>query len=98
MLDKCSNSQCFASFRYLEQGRLFRVQEMGKSSARKSEYFWLCSDCSGKMTLHLGEGIKVITTGAPNSSEQNCAESGFIPLERKCGLLLSGLRYFTRAA
>jgi hypothetical protein len=69
MLSKCLNPRCFATFRYLGQGRLFRVdfaEETRKkahtggtvpaSTAGKSspiEYFWLCESCAATMTFEL---------------------------------------------
>jgi hypothetical protein len=63
MLAKCSNPSCFAPFRYLQEGKLFRLESdpglrIGNSSRR--EYFWLCGACSSIMTLRLGEGGTVV--------------------------------------
>ena len=49
MLSKCANPKCAASFRYLHEGRLFRVEL--ESESRKFEYFWLCDECARIMTL-----------------------------------------------
>ena len=70
MLSKCLSSRCFATFRYLGQGRLFRVDfaearrknahtggTMPASTGGKSspiEYFWLCESCAATMTIELG--------------------------------------------
>src|SRR5579864_4164604 len=64
MLAKCSNPLCSAPFRYLEVGRLFRVESDPQNPAetRRPEYFWLCRICSTRMTLRLGElsGIRIV--------------------------------------
>ena len=71
MLSKCLNPHCSATFRYLGQGRLFRIDfaearrkmayaggKMPASRGAKSspiEYFWLCESCAATMTIELGE-------------------------------------------
>jgi hypothetical protein len=66
MLSKCLNPHCSAKFRYLGQGRLFRVDftEAGRKTASNGqstggkappiEHFWLCESCAATMTLELG--------------------------------------------
>lgn len=64
MLSKCANPGCSASYRYFHSGRLFRVETPAKYSpqasddengmkkqVRRLEFFWLCDDCSSKLTL-----------------------------------------------
>jgi hypothetical protein len=55
MLAKCMNSSCFESFRRLDAGQLFRLEtaQTAGSSTNSTEYFWLCRDCSARMTLRL---------------------------------------------
>ena len=48
MLAKCANPSCTASFRYLREGKLFRLELV---SERRYEHFWLCSDCCRTLTL-----------------------------------------------
>ena len=62
MLSKCANPDCSHRFLYLHEGKLFRwdgrqiiqhrsfLADQSKPS-RKLEYFWLCNDCSRRMTL-----------------------------------------------
>jgi len=50
---------CSARFRYLGEGRLFRIE----IKSGKNEYFWLCSDCTSKMTLKAERGKGVIVVG-----------------------------------
>ncbi len=77
MLSKCANPDCSNSFLYLHDGKLFRIHmdrgapETGSSSAfepdtkkpaRRVEFFWLCGECSAKMTLNFetGAGVKIV--------------------------------------
>ena len=69
MLSKCLNPDCPATFRYLKEGRLFRVHLRHKSlppedaanSATPSrrhmhvEHFWLCQECSHRFAVTVGE-------------------------------------------
>lgn len=58
MLAKCANGSCFALFRHLAEGRLFRLESgspPGSSTFNRVEHFWLCPRCSATMTLHLKE-------------------------------------------
>lgn len=75
MLSKCLNSHCSATFHYLGQGRLFRVDfsEPGKKRAMAGkpvivskhsktnpiEHFWLCESCATKMTVELSDSGEV---------------------------------------
>lgn len=66
MLAKCANPTCFAPFRYLHEGKLFRLDlGAGPPSTnghvpRQVQYFWLCDDCARRMTLEM-QGGKVST-------------------------------------
>jgi hypothetical protein len=73
MLSKCANPGCSATFLYLHEGKLFRldtsveslaqtpVREMRKAS-RHIEFFWLCDSCSAELTLGYSRatGITVV--------------------------------------
>ena len=65
MVSKCANPECAATFRYFHLGKLFRWEievgfdrrhalgednEMEKPRPR-IEFYWLCENCAGKMTL-----------------------------------------------
>ncbi len=57
MLSKCASPACFANFRYLHEGTVFRlersdlrIETMGEH-ARSVEYFWLCEQCSKRFRL-----------------------------------------------
>lgn len=87
MLSKCANPGCSAKFHYFHVGRLFRwetesrtlqAQEFGtdptaKKSVRRVEFFWLCPECSVKMTLTFQHGTGVIV--APLRSATKTAAS-----------------------
>jgi hypothetical protein len=65
MVSKCANPDCSVPFRYFHTGKLFRAetslgldrrrtlgQEVQQSKPlRHLEFFWLCEDCAGKMTI-----------------------------------------------
>ncbi len=64
MLSKCANPSCSASFRYLHEGRLFRIArsanghngnghaDVGEPKPPQHlEYFWLCDSCASQMTM-----------------------------------------------
>lgn len=75
MVSKCANPECSAPFLYLHQGKLFRIETEGPKDRRRQlgvevgfhkplrrlEFYWLCEDCAGKMTLSFDKasGISV---------------------------------------
>jgi hypothetical protein len=75
MVSQCANPGCPSVFLYLHAGKVFRVEvespnpgasgsgkdAKSKKPARRAEFFWLCEDCSAKMTLvfHPDGGIKI---------------------------------------
>ena len=75
MLSKCFASQCSATFQYLGQGKLFRIdfteasrkrtlagQQSTASARRRSapiEHFWLCERCAATSTIELSEASEV---------------------------------------
>ena len=64
MLTKCSNPSCPVPFRYLEDGRLFRLESdlaTRPSKCNRVKYFWLCHCCSTTMMLRLREDGRVVT-------------------------------------
>lgn len=73
MLSKCANPGCTATFLYLHQGKLFRLNVgndiPGSSSlsqktktASHVEFFWLCSQCATELTVDYdhGTGVAVV--------------------------------------
>jgi hypothetical protein len=96
LLDKCSNPSCRSSFRYINDGRLFRIDSdpSGSSSyLTKSEYFWLCQKCARAMSLRLTEDATVEMF--PSSDTLRPAKSAvdFVAIHRKGGLVLSCLNF-----
>lgn len=75
MLSKCSNPLCPTLFRYLHEGKLFRIEldvmkedtsTFGidpevKKPVRRTEFFWLCGECSAEMTLDFIKGVGIKT-------------------------------------
>jgi len=67
MIAKCANPSCAVSFRYLHEGKVFKL-EIGHPAAdvarpkppMRIEHFWLCTECSQSLTLILRNG-KVFT-------------------------------------
>ena len=80
MVATCANPSCSASFRYLQEGRLFRLEADPKSTSSvnayasshaRMEYFWLCSRCSESMALRLGQDGTVVTVSLPECARRN---------------------------
>jgi len=62
MLAKCANPTCSTPFRYLHEGKLFRL-DLGAGPPsrdtripRQLQYFWLCDRCARTMTLEMCAG------------------------------------------
>ena len=71
MLSKCANPGCSARFLYLNRGKLFRITRESanacgedlpdhKKRTQRLEYFWLCSECAGEMTLAFRKGVGIV--------------------------------------
>ena len=59
MLSKCAHPACFAQFRYLHEGRIFKVRMPGNGPIEKAyrvEHFWLCNGCAKAYKLVLENG------------------------------------------
>ncbi len=100
MLGKCTNPSCSASFRYMEEGILFRLETdpaLRLSNPKTPEYYWLCRNCSAAMTLHISKEGKVVPVallhGVPHNGDPR--RSGFIWPKRENGLILSDVRSST---
>ena len=76
MLSKCANPDCENIFRYMHEGKLFRLEvdaptragsnsvtngEITKSG-RHLEFFWLCDNCAARMTLVYRKGFGITTS------------------------------------
>ncbi len=99
MLGKCTNPSCSASFRYMQEGMLFRLEAdpaLRLSDPKKPEYYWLCHSCASAMTLRISQEGKVmpVPLSAPVHSGRHSGRQGhdFIPSKRQNGLLLTGVR------
>jgi hypothetical protein len=92
MLAKCFNSSCANEFRYLTDGKLFRLENDAALAQRNSrtEYFWLCPGCSQTMTLSISNEGNVVP-----AADSEPAHSGGNPnlRNRHKGLLLSGVTF-----
>src|SRR5690348_14227154 len=92
MLNKCANPECGETFRYLHEGRLFRVErerETADSAPDQPEYFWLCANCCEKISLRLGTKERVTPVSVPDPICGMTGRSHFVLLDRKQGMLLS---------
>jgi hypothetical protein len=82
MLSKCANPECSEILRYLHQGKIFCLAptpEIETLSAEPSpqlhERFWLCDQCSKKLTLvWAGTEVKLVPIAV---------QPGTPPTERK---------------
>jgi hypothetical protein len=95
MLAKCTNPSCSASFRHLDEGRLFLLETdpiFGSSKAKTTEYFWLCKDCSAGMTLRLTQEGRVMPGELPEAL-RNEPQVAFVSVNRENGLLLRGVSF-----
>jgi hypothetical protein len=94
MLAKCTNSSCFASFRRLDEGQLFQLenaQTVG-ASTNLTEYFWLCRDCSAGMTLRLSQDGRVLPTRLREATYDS-PQVALISLNRENGLCLRSVSF-----
>jgi len=95
MLVKCTNPSCAALFRYLKDGRLFRLESdptLWSSKSNRVEYFWLCHRCSSEMTLRLREDGTVVTVLLPELIRGVPDGVALRWVDRKSGLLLRSVR------
>jgi hypothetical protein len=95
MLGKCSNPSCSAPFRYLRNGKLFRLEadpRVRTSKPNKLEYFWLCDHCSPRMSLRISNGGSVLPV-SPASGHGDFDGKGITLIDRRDGLLLSKLGF-----
>lgn len=95
MLTTCANPNCREAFRYLRDGKLFRLQADVKGSSSEisnPEYFWLCARCAQTMSLRLAEERQVVVVSVAETHSGQPTEPDFIPLDRCGGSLLGCLR------
>ncbi len=88
MLSKCANPECSEIFKYLHQGKIFRlapvpeVEPVLETTPSLHERFWLCDNCSKRMTVVCdGTQVKLAPpshpdrTGGNTSTGACCAQS-----------------------
>lgn len=59
MLFKCAHPTCIAQFRYLHEGRVFKVRMPSftrHTTTHRIEHFWLCERCSHSLTIVVENG------------------------------------------
>src|SRR4029450_4799362 len=96
MLGKCSNPSCSAPFRYLRDGKLFRLEadpRLRTSKPNKLEYFWLCDGCSPGMSLRIGDEGDVRPVPFHGSDQRDFDAKGIALVDRRDRLLLSRLGF-----
>jgi hypothetical protein len=82
MLSKCANPDCSEIFRYLHQGKIFclaptpEVEAVsGEMLPALQERFWLCDECSKKMTaVWGGTQVKARAPARPKRGGSGCVE------------------------
>src|SRR5689334_20698821 len=100
MVDKCSNPSCSASFRSLNEGRLFPVESdpaIRSSDSTRMEYFWLCHCCSSTITLRLREDGTMVTTPLSESIRGVPDDVAITVVDRQKGLLLRSISFPCRS-
>ncbi len=77
MLSKCANPACSTPFRYLRDGKLFEFDSQRepetvkgtKIPPRRSEFFWLCGECSTQLTVVRDTQKGVVTVPITRASK-----------------------------
>jgi hypothetical protein len=62
MLSHCLNPSCSAQFRYLHEGRIFKIEQVVASPADSEpqhlvEHYWLCGPCSLLLKVVVENGV-----------------------------------------
>jgi hypothetical protein len=62
MLSHCLNPSCSAQFRYLHEGRIFKVERVVPSPDDSDpqhlvEHYWLCGSCSLLLKVVVENGV-----------------------------------------
>ena len=102
MLSKCANPSCFGAFRYLHEGRIFHLalkttEQSGTVCGRSQvERFWLCGQCSQKLTLIPNRaGILAVPLQRTSQPSWNSSQPGkgeIMPFQRNRNGLLELLK------
>jgi len=78
MVSKCANPNCFATFHYLHEGKLFVVDEHAAGPLRAAFHpprcFWLCSQCSRSFAgvYDAQNGMRLIPARAAARPHTSC--------------------------
>ena len=61
MRSRCLNPNCATPFRYLDEGRIFRIEQVhtwpGATEPQRSvESYWLCGTCSRRLKVIVENG------------------------------------------
>ena len=100
MLSKCANPECSTQFRRLRDGKLFQVQAeyfprpprkegpQNRRPSRHVEHYWLCNDCSLRLTLALDRerGMIMVPLSGPEKKPAR-SEAQESPEIRQTGFL-----------
>lgn len=92
MLSKCANPDCSEIFRYLHQGKVFCLAPTPEVEAVTGEFlpqfqerFWLCDECSKKITVVWGgTQVKLEPLPAQEAGESH-SERRKICLDKRAG-------------
>jgi hypothetical protein len=78
LLSKCAHPTCFAQFRYLHEGRVFKLRVpafVRHIGSHRIEHFWLCERCARSLTIVFEKGWVTtrpiyleLTAGKPESA------------------------------
>src|SRR5579859_291084 len=100
MLAKCANPSCLTPFRYLESGRLFRLESDSAvaSDPRTPEYFWLCRGCAATMSLRFDEGGGITVVLSRDEPPRSGEDFTSVVLDRKKGLRLNRISFSSPAS
>lgn len=97
MVSRCFNQPCSAVFRYLGEGKVFRLEPDGLLSTIEPEYFWLCGVCAATKTLELLEDGYLAVS--PKPILMHYADSDMpLTINRRKGLLLRSLSFSPRTS
>lgn len=97
MVSRCFNQPCSGLFRYLGEGKVFRLEPDGILSGAEPEYFWLCAACAATKTLELLENGQLVVSPKPMVAH-NADSDMPLAINRGKGLLLRSLSFSPRAS
>jgi hypothetical protein len=77
MLSKCANPSCSKEFHYFGEGKVFEIRwesspALHSSGKKRShiEHYWLCSGCSGTLTLAMDSARNILVIPRPNEEAE----------------------------